>query len=111
MRLELISSDSDGWGGWRIVKTGPRERGVGTIAFAGPPSEHGEVRLSWEAPAGYAAEAIGALIDWAFEDERTRAIVSHTEARSASAKILEQNGLSLEKREANQLIYALRRPA
>lgn len=111
MRLELISSDADGWGGWRIVKIGPRERGVGTIAFAGPPSEHGEVRLSWEAPAGFAAEAIGALIDWAFEDERTRAIVAQTDARPASIKILEQNGLTLERREAELLIYALRRPA
>lgn len=107
MRLELIS-DGDGWAGWRIV--GPRERAVGTIGFAGPPSAEGEVRLSWKARADYAAEAIGALIDWAFEDERTRAIVAETDARPASIDALEQNGLRLEKREKGRLTFALRRP-
>src|SRR5581483_11297691 len=98
-RLEAARGE-EGWHHWYILKVGPRARTlIGTIGFGGPPSEGGEVMMGYSVldafqRRGYATEAVGALIDWAFEDERTRAIVAQTYERlPASIKVLERNGL------------------
>jgi RimJ/RimL family protein N-acetyltransferase len=60
---------------------------------------------------GFATEAVGALIDWAFEDERTRAIVADADDSVAARRVLEKNGLRREPGGETGLIrYALRRP-
>jgi RimJ/RimL family protein N-acetyltransferase len=119
-RLEAARElDEVGWHHWYILKVGPKARTlVGTIGFGGPPSTAGEVMMGYSVLGafqrkGYATEAVGALIDWAFEDPRTRAILAQTYERlPASVKVLERNGLTIEKRgpEEGLLTFALRRP-
>jgi RimJ/RimL family protein N-acetyltransferase len=117
-RLEA-ARDEEGWHHWYLLRVGPRARTlIGTIGFGGPPSAAGEVMMGYSVLGafrrqGYATEAVGALIDWAFEDPRTRAILAQTYERlPASIKVLERNGLTVETRgpEEGLLTFALRRP-
>jgi len=87
-----------GWLSWYVVQVSPA-RVVGTIGFAGPPDGEGAVEIAYaiaEGPQrrGYATEAMGALIDWAFSHSETRMIVAHAAAADAAAiRVIEDNGL------------------
>jgi RimJ/RimL family protein N-acetyltransferase len=107
-----------GWLSWYVVHVGRARTLVGVCGLGGPPDEHGQVTIGYamlpeHQRKGYATEAVGALIDWAFEDERTRAITAQTyETLPASIRVLEKNGLSLAARgpDPGLLTFALRRP-
>jgi len=109
----------EGWMSWYVVRVGRARTLVGVCGLGGPPDERGEVTLGYAVldafqKKGYATEAAGALIDWAFEDPRTRAITAQThEHLAASIRVLEKNGLTLAARgpEPGLLTFALRRPA
>lgn len=108
-----------GWLSWYIVRVGRARTLVGVCGLGGPPNSAGEVTLGYamlpeHRRKGYATEAVGALIDWAFEDPRTRAIVAQTYAHlGESIRVMEKNGLTLEKRapspDGELLTLALRR--
>lgn len=72
---------------------------VGTAGFKGPPDEGGVVEIAYAiAPGhrgrGYATEAAGALVAFAFADERVRVVRAHTLPEvSASTRVLEKCGL------------------
>lgn len=108
----------EGWMSWYIVRVGRARTLIGVVGLAGPPNEQGEVMMGYAVldafqRKGYATEAAGALIDWAFEDDRTKAILAQTyEHLSASIRVLEKNGLKLDARgpEPGLLTFALRRP-
>jgi RimJ/RimL family protein N-acetyltransferase len=108
----------EGWLSWYVVRVGRARTLVGVCGLGGPPNPLGEVTLGYAVldpfqRKGFATEAAGALIDWAFEDPRTRAIVAQTyEHLGASIRVLEKNGLTLDGRgpEPGLLTFALRRP-
>jgi RimJ/RimL family protein N-acetyltransferase len=111
-------AELEGWMSWYVVRVGRARTLVGVCGLGGPPNERGEVMLGYAVldefqKKGYATEAAGALIDWAFEDPRTRAITAQTyEHLGASIRVMEKNGLKLVERgpEPGLLTFALRRP-
>ena len=88
-----------GWGEWFIVQVKPALL-VGSIGLSGRPDGAGWVELDWAMlPAyerkGYATEAMGGLIDWAFSHAEVRRIRAHAPRHAAAAiRVLERNGLS-----------------
>lgn len=88
-----------GWLQWYIVQVSPPVL-VGSIGFAGRPDGNGTVECGYSmVPAferrGYATEALGGLIDWAFSNPEVRRIRAHTFAHlSGSIRVLTKNGLS-----------------
>jgi len=87
-----------GWRDWLVVQQTPATL-VGAIGFAGRPDAGGAVEIGGELLGsfqrrGYAAEAMGALIDWAFSHPEVRCIRAHAPAdRAASLRLLEKSGL------------------
>jgi [ribosomal protein S5]-alanine N-acetyltransferase len=73
-------------------------RVVGTAGFKGPPDISGVVEIAYGiVPAhqgrGYATEAAGALVDFAFADERVRLVRAHTlPTPNASTRVLGKCG-------------------
>ena len=110
-------SELAGWLNWFVVRVGRTRTLVGGCGLGGAPNDAGDVMIGYAMlPAfqkkGYATEAVGALIDWAFEDPRTRGIVGQTyDYLVPSIKVMERNGLTLVAKgpEAGLLTYALRR--
>jgi RimJ/RimL family protein N-acetyltransferase len=88
-----------GWSAWYIVQVKPPVL-VGSIGFAGRPDGDGVVECGYTLlpkfqQRGYATEAMGGLIDWAFSHDEVRAIRAHTSRDlTASIRVLEKNGLS-----------------
>jgi ribosomal-protein-alanine N-acetyltransferase len=89
-----------GWLMWYAVQIDPAVL-VGAVGLSGPPDGDGAVELIYFMldrfqRKGYATEAVGALIDWAFSNEVVRCIRAIT-SRSlppAAVSVLERNGLS-----------------
>lgn len=93
-----------GWWGWFVVRPGaaPAERVlIGGIGFKGPPTPEGTVEMGYSVlPAfereGYATEAAGALLTWAFADTRVARVVAETLPDGiASQRVLAKLGLTL----------------
>jgi RimJ/RimL family protein N-acetyltransferase len=88
-----------GWLVWYAVQIDPPVL-VGTVGLGGPPDGEGTVELGYSMVErfqrkGYASEAVGALIDWAFSNEEVRRIRAHTFPNlQASIRVMERNGLS-----------------
>ncbi|HEX6836779.1 MAG TPA: GNAT family protein [Polyangia bacterium] len=97
-RLELVAADAAGWGSWQVVEVS-RQLAVGRIELTAPDGDGCvECRLTvedkWQKK-GYATEALGGLIDWAFSHEEVRRIRAEAPRRvPASIRVLEKNGLS-----------------
>jgi RimJ/RimL family protein N-acetyltransferase len=80
------NGDRAGWGGWYICL--PGHDGVPAVAiggcgFKGLPDPSGMVEVGYSVleeyqHRGYASEAIGALIDWAFAQPGVRRVVAET---------------------------------
>jgi RimJ/RimL family protein N-acetyltransferase len=113
-RLEK-EGELEGWLNWFVVRVGRARTLIGGCGMGGPPNSVGEVTIGYALldefqRKGYATEAVGALIDWAFEDPRTRAIVAQTHPHlTPSIRVLEKNGLKLEKQDGELMTFALRR--
>lgn len=88
-----------GWSAWYIVQVTP-PLVVGSIGFAGRPDGDGVVECGYSLMPklqrkGYATEALGGLIDWAFSHPEVRRIRAEAHrALAASIRVLEKNGLS-----------------
>jgi ribosomal-protein-alanine N-acetyltransferase len=88
-----------GWSAWYIVQVKPAVL-VGSIGLSGRPDGTGCVECGYAMlpkfqRRGYATEAMGGLIDWAFSHPEVRRIRAHTFRHlTASIRVLEKNGLS-----------------
>jgi RimJ/RimL family protein N-acetyltransferase len=97
-RLELVAATADGFGTWHVVQVAGGEP-VGGVELTAPDGDGCVVlRVSmqpkWQKK-GYATEAIGGLIDWAFSQAAVRRIRAEAPAQAAaSIRVLEKNGLS-----------------
>lgn len=106
-----------GWLHWYIVQVSPPVL-VGSIGFGGRPDASGTVECGYSiVPAferrGYASEALGGLIDWAFSNAEVRRIRAHTFPHlQGSIRVLTRNGLSPvgAGNEPGTLRFELRRP-
>ncbi len=96
-RLELIAGSATGFCAWQVVEVS-RQEIVGTIELTAPDGGCVDCRLAvdgkWQRK-GYATEALGGLIDWAFSHAEVRRIRAQA-ARDlpAQIRVLEDNGLS-----------------
>jgi RimJ/RimL family protein N-acetyltransferase len=88
-----------GWHGYFFIH--PQERAlVGNGGFTGEPGDSGAVEIGYEiAPEyrnrGFATEAVQAMIDYAFAQEKVRAVVAHTLAEvNASNSVQRKVGMS-----------------
>jgi ribosomal-protein-alanine N-acetyltransferase len=94
-RLELRAATASGWGAWQVVEVS-RQRTVGSLTLSAPGGDGCvECRFELEDKKGYATEAMGGLIDWAFSQAEVRRIRAEAPRRvPASIRVLERNGLS-----------------
>lgn len=105
-----------GWSAWYVVQVRPPVL-VGSIGFGGRPDGGGCVELGYAMMPkfrrhGYATEAMGALIDWAFSHPEVRRIRAHTPKQDQAAiRTLEKNGLSHVGTVDDVLSFELARPA
>jgi RimJ/RimL family protein N-acetyltransferase len=105
-----------GWSFWFVVEAAPLEL-VGSIGFVGHADGEGTVEIGYSMldkyqRRGFATEAMGALIDWAFSHDHVRRVRAHTfSSLPASIRVLEKNGLTLvgEGEEPGSLRYELKR--
>jgi RimJ/RimL family protein N-acetyltransferase len=91
----LIVVDEDGFG-------------AGMAGFKGVPDEMGEVEIGYGIDRayqgrGYMSEAVCALIEWAFQDDRCRSIIAPDTERTniASNRVLEKVGMQVYGESAN----------
>ena len=115
------NSDLVGWAAWHIVGAEDRTL-IGCAGFKGLPSggrvDIGYVILDAFQGNGYATEAAGALIDWAFTDLRVDRIVGETLPHlAASIRVMQRLGFKLVDKsttghdgEENVVQYAMSRP-
>src|SRR5262245_65714077 len=88
-----------GWLAWYIVQVTPAVL-VGSIGLAGRPDADGTVECGYSMVTkyqrrGYATEAMGGILDWAFAHAEVRGIRAHTYPHlTASIRVLEKKGLS-----------------
>ncbi len=74
---------------------------IGSCGYNGPPGADGNVEISHGIDAehrgkGYATEAAGGLVRYAFDDSRVRVVHAHTfEKANASARVLTKCGFRL----------------
>src|SRR5690348_6893076 len=104
-----------GWTAWYIVQVRPSVL-VGSIGFAGRPDGDGTVECGYSLMPkfqrkGYATEAMGGLIDWAFSHPEVRRIRARAPRQEPAAiRVLEDNGLSHVGDEPDLLRFELARP-
>lgn len=105
-RANLFSTD---WSGFLFIHPNNKAL-IGNGGFTGAPDELGTVEIGYEIAPGYwnrgfATEAAGALIAYAFAHEKVQAVVAHTLAeKNASNSVLQKIGMkfALELADAQQ---------
>jgi len=98
MAETLAAAPQDcGWWLWYFIDA--RERAlVGQGGFKGPPQD-GSIEVGYSIvdafqKRGYATEAVGALIEWAFTQPGVDRVIAHTYRHlHASIRVMEKNGL------------------
>ncbi|UGB30173.1 GNAT family N-acetyltransferase [Metabacillus sp. B2-18] len=106
--LEEVEVDSDlkGWGVWLVFRKDD-EQLIGDIGFKGKP-ENGIVEVGYGIlkevqGKGYAAEAVEALLNWAFKSGEVQKVIAEClKTNTASIKVLEK--LSMTKVEEDELM-------
>jgi RimJ/RimL family protein N-acetyltransferase len=95
------SSSPDPWRyGFFVLERGSGTA-IGTAGFKGPPDSAGVVEIAYGIVPGfegrgYATEAAGALVEFAFDCAAVRLVRAHTlPERNASTRVLEKNGFRL----------------
>ena len=87
---------------WRVrfIIEAATDRLVGSINFKGPPTEQGDVEIGWgvisEARGkGFATEAAGAAIEWAFHTQQVRRVTATVpENNEASQNVARRLGMA-----------------
>ena len=112
-RLELVADGAGGWGRWQVVEVAGGAT-VGSIELSGPDGGSVDFRFAMEPKwlkKGYATEAMGGLIDWAFSHPEVRRIRAQARRQEPAAiRVLEDNGLSHVGDEPDLLRFELARP-
>jgi len=86
---------------------------IGTIGFFGPPDENGQIMFGYglvpgARGLGYATEAVAALVEFCRTHDGVRTMVADTEtSNTASQRVLDKTGFTLEKEEDGLYIYRL----
>jgi ribosomal-protein-alanine N-acetyltransferase len=114
-RLELVAANASGFGAWQVVQVA-RGEAVGGVELTAPVDGVVAFRVAmaprWQRK-GYATEAMGGLIDWAFSQPEVRRIRAEAPPSAPSSiRVLEKNGLSHvgDGEEPGTLRFELRRP-
>lgn len=100
---------------WPIVLN-EENRLIGTIGFAGPPDEQGEVCTGYWIDEryrnrGYMTEAVRALAKWALENAEITAVTANTpEDNLPSQRVLAKSGFRRRGESEGQPSYVLTRP-
>lgn len=107
--------DPGGWGLWLFRYTVERMV-VGAATFTGPPNASGEVEIGYQIVPphrrrGLTVEGCTALIEWAFHDSRTRAVLADCLPENlASIRTLEKLGFRRQDAHRGRLRWRLDRP-
>jgi ribosomal-protein-alanine N-acetyltransferase len=103
-----------GWGLWLVIAHDVSEL-AGSAGFKGRPDRHGCVEIGYgiepgRRGRGYATEAVGALVRWAWDRGVTRIVAECHRDNRASARVLTKLGMRLESRREPMLWWGLCRP-
>jgi RimJ/RimL family protein N-acetyltransferase len=97
-RNELSAHPHDaGWYSWVYISP-VMHRLLGLGGFRGAPDAQGRVEIGYSMLTSYreqglATEAVNALMEWAYQDERVEQVIAHTrDDRDASHRVLEKAG-------------------
>lgn len=98
--LEQLNKDPSllNWGSWMVVRKSD-DIVIGDFGFKGKPDENGVVEIGygflkdyWNN--GYATEAVGALIQWAFNTSKVEKVIADTMQNNyGSIRVLEKLGM------------------
>ena len=108
--------DPAGWGLW-LFRYSVEHMVVGAASFTGPPNAAGEVEIGYQiVPAhrrrGLTVEGCAMLIDWAFQDTATSAVIADCSAQNtASIRTLEKLGFVHERTTRERLHWRQARRA
>jgi RimJ/RimL family protein N-acetyltransferase len=98
--MAAVKEEDHPWLTYWIIVLDEDGFGAGMAGFKGVPDEAGEVEIGYGIdPAyqgrGYMTEAVGALIEWAFQEERCRSVIAPDTERAnvASNKVLSKVGM------------------
>lgn len=102
-QLESLNAEPEeaGWRGWVFLMSwtpGGPDRAVGSGGFFGLPDDDGAIEIGYAMlpsfrEQGLATEAVGGLVDWAFEHEAVTHVRANTLAHlDASRRVLEKSG-------------------
>ena len=112
MYAERLENDPDelGFGPWVMIDEAG-EHVIGDIGFKGSPDDHGNIEIGYHVVAsernfGYATEAVGALCQWAFKDEKVEGIEAQCDKSNIpSQKVLINNGFNHTGRSQDILVF------
>ncbi|MDH4472991.1 MAG: GNAT family N-acetyltransferase [Fluviicola sp.] len=86
---------------------------VADVCFKGEPNARGEIETGYGTypdfqQNGFMTEAVGGIIDWAFQQEGVKAILAETDPENvASHRILEKNKFTVQHRTADNIRWRL----
>lgn len=99
---QLRDPAAAGWSLWYLISTETKRAvAAGIAGFKGKPTEDGTVEVGYSVLGafqrrGYATEAVGALVEWAFRQDAVRRVVAETFPHlTASIRVMEKNGFHL----------------
>lgn len=101
-----------GFEGWMMVLKDNKTI-IGDIGFKGTPDENGDVEIGYgiiedEQGKGYGFEALKSMIDWAFSQDKVRAVKADCLINNApSIRILEKVGMKEIKRDCSLIYWEL----
>ena len=102
-RLESGGADAMGWYGWYGIRRATADVPATLIlsaGYLGPPAADGIVEIGYSVVPewrghGYAAEAVSALLRWAFNHQSVRRVVAHAaDANTVSQGVLTRCGFT-----------------
>jgi [ribosomal protein S5]-alanine N-acetyltransferase len=111
----LATPAAAAYGIWLVVD---RETAtvIGDVGFMGPPGSDGDVEIGYSVSAahrrqGVAGEAVGGLVEWAFEQPDVMLIRARCEPdNAASIRVLEANGFAPDGQEGGRRRFVRHRP-
>lgn len=103
-----------GWGVWGIIHRNSREL-IGDVGLKGAPDENGVVEIGYSMSIpyrgkGYTIEAVNALIEWAFRDERVTTVIAECDdSNRISKRVLESVGMDFTNKSGKATYWKLNR--
>ena len=103
------------WHTYWLVIVSERQTGAGLVGFKGSPDENGQVELGYgiepsDRSRGYATEAVGALVEWAYASPECLAVTARTQATNeVSMAVLRKVGFQPNGSENGQLLWRLKK--